>query len=157
MTAGVYIASRAVHAPKWRGLRERGLPVASTWIDEAGSGETRDWSDLAARCIREAVGCRALLLYMERGELLKGALMETGAALGAGRPVVFVGPEDHHHTLVRNHPGVVHARDMHDGICRAAALLDLVVMHPSGQDLSWEDAGFVSFPEYRRMIGRKDN
>src|SRR5271165_2948629 len=43
----IYIASRTVHAEKWRRLREDGFPIVSTWIDEAGAGQSQCLSNLA--------------------------------------------------------------------------------------------------------------
>jgi len=52
--SGIYIASKSKHAPQWRALRDSGVPIISTWIDEAGEGETLDWTALWKRCIHEA-------------------------------------------------------------------------------------------------------
>ena len=42
--AGIYVASRVSRAEMWRGYRdEGGVPIVSTWIDEAGDGETDDF------------------------------------------------------------------------------------------------------------------
>lgn len=93
--AGVvlYTASKTRHAPTWRGLRAAGVPVISTWIDEAGPGETASFPDLWSRCIREASTASALLVYAEEGDLLKGGFVEVGAALGCGVPVFAVGTQ----------------------------------------------------------------
>lgn len=90
--AGIYVASRSTHGPMWRVLRDGGHRIISTWINESGEGETADWPDLWRRCIAEASSAAALILYapVEDGQL-KGALIETGAALANGRPVYFVG------------------------------------------------------------------
>lgn len=88
----VYTASRTRHAAKWRAMREAGVTVVSTWIDEAGPGESTSVSDLWTRCVREARDADVLLLYVEDGDLpIKGALVEVGAALAAGKPVCVVG------------------------------------------------------------------
>jgi hypothetical protein len=89
----VYTASKTRHAPIWRGLRSAGVPVISTWIDEAGPGETASFSDLWIRCIREASTAGALLVYAEEGDVLKGGFVEVGAALGNGVPVFAVGTQ----------------------------------------------------------------
>lgn len=88
---GIYVASRTRHAPRWRDLRDGGWPICSTWIDEAGPGETSDFADLWTRCIREASECSALILYREDDEPLNGALVEAGAALAHGKTVFGVG------------------------------------------------------------------
>lgn len=100
---GIYIASKTKHADKWRAMRADGWPIISTWIDEAGPGETEDFTDLWRRCVDEAKSAGALLVYREPDEVLKGAFVEVGAALAAGVPVVAVGCDEFsfsHHSLV---------------------------------------------------------
>lgn len=88
---GLYIASKTKHAAKWKALRESGVPIISTWIDEAGEGETVSYEDLWRRCIAESKSAAAFIVYAEPGETLKGALVEMGAAIAAGTPVFSVG------------------------------------------------------------------
>lgn len=119
----IYIASRAVHGPRWRKLRdEGGAPIISTWIDECGQGETNDWSDLWDRCIREAAAAIATIVYVETGEVLKGALVEAGAALAAGRMVFVVGPCA---MTFLNHPRVQKSFSVADAIEAAAKLEEI--------------------------------
>lgn len=103
----IYVASKTYQAPAWRALRDKaGWPIISTWIDEAGPGETKCHIDLWRRCIDEAKSATGLILYAEDGDLLKGALLETGAALACGVPVAVVGPAEAMKTA-KNHPGVI--------------------------------------------------
>lgn len=107
MTAKIYMASKTAHAPRWRKLRALGLPIISTWIDEAGVGETKCFTDLWRRCASEAAEADALIVYREPGEVLKGAFVEVGCALTAGKPVFAVGCDDlsfTHHALVTRVP-----------------------------------------------------
>lgn len=92
----IYTASKTRHADKWRRLRAEDprFRVNATWIDEAGAGQTKCFTDLWRRCVAEASAADALLLYVEEGEQLKGALVEVGAALATGTPVYVVGPDD---------------------------------------------------------------
>lgn len=109
---GIYTASKTAHADKWRALRASGVPVISTWIDEAGVGETADFSDLWLRCIGEASRAEAVLLFREPGEVLKGAFIEAGAALACGVPVHAIGCGEFsfvNHPLVTQHESVVSA------------------------------------------------
>lgn len=93
--AGIYFASKTAHASRWRVLRDKvGFPIISTWIDEAGQGESQDLSDLWQRCISEASGAEVFVLNCEPGEVLKGGWIELGAALSAGVPVLAVGIEE---------------------------------------------------------------
>lgn len=106
----IYTASRTRHAPRWKDLRASGVPIIATWIDEAGPGETADMSELWGRCINEAKSAGAVILYREDGETLKGALVEVGAALGAGVPVYVVGCIDTSEYSWLNHPLVTLCR-----------------------------------------------
>jgi hypothetical protein len=106
------MASKTKHADKWRRLRECGAGIISTWIDEAGVGETTDWADLWSRCIGEASAADFTILYYEEGEELKGARVEAGAALAAGKTVIVVGPLSDsflHHPRVLTAPSVHYA------------------------------------------------
>ena len=89
--SGIYCASRVKHAAMWAELRAHGAPIIATWIDEAGEGQTGEHAELAERCIREATQAQAVVLYCEPGDILKGALIEVGAALAVGIPVFSVG------------------------------------------------------------------
>lgn len=93
MNTGIYVASKTQHAPKWLALRAEGINVTSSWIDEAGEGQTASWPDLWDRIFREIKQSDALLFYGEEGETQKGALVEIGAAMMSGIPVFWVGPE----------------------------------------------------------------
>jgi hypothetical protein len=110
----IYTASKTVHAQKWRAMREDGWPIISTWIDEAGPGESASLSDLWYRCIGEAAGADVVLLYREPDEVLKGAFIETGAALACGVPVHAIGCAEFsfvNHQLVHRHDTLASALD----------------------------------------------
>jgi hypothetical protein len=92
----VYIASRASipeRSAMWRRFRdERGAPIISTWIDEAGEGETADFGELWERIHEEVARSTRLVLYVEAGDFpLKGALIEVGMALSLRRDVWVMG------------------------------------------------------------------
>ena len=91
----VYVASRASvpERPKmWQGLRSQcGWRITSTWIDEAGEGETESFSGLWERIGPEIARADGLILYAEASDLpLRGALVEVGMALGMGKRVAVV-------------------------------------------------------------------
>lgn len=94
MKNGVYVASRAslpARPAMWRLLRSEGWPIVSSWIDEAGPGETADMCELWSRIRGEIASSIGLVLYVEREDFpLKGALVEAGIAIGLGKPVVVV-------------------------------------------------------------------
>ena len=87
----IYTASKTKHAAIWRRYREQGWPIISTWIDEAGVGETLCFNDLWKRCIKEASAADVTIVYREGEDVLKGAFIEIGAALASGKLVFFVG------------------------------------------------------------------
>lgn len=103
-TEGIYFASKVQHAPRWQALRDSGVPTVSTWIDEAGEGQTLDYAELSMRAVAEIGRATALLLYCEPGEILKGALIEVGAALASGTPVMCVGQCESLSRVFRKHP-----------------------------------------------------
>src|SRR5580700_1340580 len=76
----------------WRKMRAAGAPIVSTWIDEAGEGESPSLASLWSRIVREASTATALIHYCEDEEVVKHALAEIGAALAADVPVFWVGP-----------------------------------------------------------------
>jgi hypothetical protein len=92
----IYVASRASvprRAAMWRALRSEGWPIISSWIDEAGPGQTADQGEQWARITAEVTGAAGLVLYAEPEDFpLKGAFVEVGMALGVGLSVVVVAP-----------------------------------------------------------------
>lgn len=82
MKTRIYIASKTKHANRWRMLRdEHQVPIISSWIDEAGEGQTEDWGELWHRIQDEILSSNVLVLYREPNEVLKGALAELGMAV----------------------------------------------------------------------------
>lgn len=92
----IYVASRASipeRAAMWHRLRDDGWQITSSWIDEAGEGETADFTDLWDRIMREIAAANKLVLFAEAGDFpLKGAILEAGIALGMGKSVVVCLP-----------------------------------------------------------------
>lgn len=87
----IYMSSKSKYAPFWRGWRERGIPIISTWIDLDEAGAIRDWGEFWEICIMEAQNAEVTILFWELNDSpLKGAFVEVGAALGAGRRVIVV-------------------------------------------------------------------
>jgi len=89
----IYIASKTKHAASWLKLREQrpDVQITSTWINEAGEGQTADYAELAQRCIDEVKQADFVLLYCASDEVLKGALVEVGVALALGKDIRCVG------------------------------------------------------------------
>ncbi|MBP2232477.1 hypothetical protein J2847_005806 [Azospirillum agricola] len=95
--AGVYIASRASipeRAAEWRRLRDvDGHHIVTSWIDEAGPGQTANFAELWLRIEREIAGAERLVLYAEAGDFpLKGAIAEAALAIANRIPVIIVAP-----------------------------------------------------------------
>lgn len=93
----IYVASRAsiiARAEMWRTLRDdEGWNITSTWIDEAGEGETADFTELWDRIMREIAAARKVVFFALPSDFpLKGAILEAGIALGMGKPVVVCLP-----------------------------------------------------------------
>ena len=128
----VYVASRVRHAPWWRYYRDEcGWDIISTWIDEAGEGQTADMSELWARITDEVRRCDGLLLFAEAADFpLKGALVEAGMAIALGKPVAVVIPDGFdgesfqpigswiRHPLCRTFATFVQAKRWLDGLTR---------------------------------------
>lgn len=91
-----YVASRASLPERpamWRELRQGGVSITSSWIDEAGDGETECLTILWLRIADEVRRADALILYAEPDDFpLKGALIEVGMALALGKRVLIVAP-----------------------------------------------------------------
>ena len=81
-----YTASKCCHARLWRDARQD-HKIVSSWIDEAGEGQTASYSELSSRCLSEIRQADRLILLAAKGEILKGALIEAGMALALGIPV----------------------------------------------------------------------
>jgi len=88
----IYVASKAKHADKWKELRSKGLNIISTWLDEAATGQTKDWMDLGVRCVNEVKQADYLLFYCEPGEIFLGAFIELGVATVFDKKCYIVGP-----------------------------------------------------------------
>jgi hypothetical protein len=93
----IYAVSRASvpdRVAMWKYLRDvKGVNIISTWIDEAGSGETQDLSELWRRIADEIASCDRVVMYVEPQDFpLKGALIEIGIAIAAKKPIVLVAP-----------------------------------------------------------------
>lgn len=89
--SGFYVASRVHNAGIWQRYRADGVPINSTWIDEAGDGDTLDFGELWARIHAEIDRSEALVFYATQDDFpLKGAYVEVGMALALGVPVRIV-------------------------------------------------------------------
>jgi hypothetical protein len=92
----IYPASKARHYLWWQALRTAGVPIVHPcWVDAAfnedGSEPTHDgWAAHWLECCDLAASCDVTMFLALPGEQHCGALLEAGAALGAGRQVFAV-------------------------------------------------------------------
>lgn len=119
----IYMASKTRHADMWKALRRSGYPIISTWIDEAGVGETECFADLWRRCIDESASAAVTIVYREPEDVLKGAFVEVGSALASGRRVIAVGCDE---MSFVNHANVTKAATLAEALTKSLSLLDKV-------------------------------
>jgi nucleoside 2-deoxyribosyltransferase len=109
----VYLAGKLTSAAFFAHVREKikpnGIEVTSRWIDHALAGrpesEAREfWQE----DLEDVAKADALICYAaDTTEILRGALVETGAALALGKYVCAVGPENPSFGTWQHHPRVV--------------------------------------------------
>lgn len=89
----IYIASKTEHAPTWRRMRAMGAPIISSWIDEAGIGESGSMAELWVKIMAEVVSCDRLVFFANVDDAgWKGAFVEVGMALALGKKVIVCLP-----------------------------------------------------------------
>ena len=87
-----FIASKTAHAPKWRKLKEEGVPLGCTWPEVTNWEQAPDalrgrfWVEN----LQELKKCTCLILYCEPQDQQQGGLIETGVAISEGIPVIVV-------------------------------------------------------------------
>lgn len=95
----LYIASKLKHAQRWRDLREvrnkENFEFVCSWIDGGEEeGRPTSYAEMWERYAKEIRDCDVMIVYVEPGEVLKGALVEMGIALGARKAVILCGVAD---------------------------------------------------------------
>lgn len=107
----IYTASKLWHAPRWRALRysHPEYEFTARWIDHVPEMEANATPALFAHYwtmdIQDVQRSDFTLVYRNGDDVLKGGLVEAGAALGAGKIVVAVGLGPEHSWSF--HPRVV--------------------------------------------------
>jgi hypothetical protein len=100
----VYGASVVGHAGLWkdrrRAWRAQGIQITSTWIDAHDLGNEHRLTPLflAGQWIQnyqDLLHAKAVIVYAEKGDVLRGALVEAGIAMGMHKAVVLVCDHDH--------------------------------------------------------------
>lgn len=145
--SGIYVASRVVRAPMWKALRDTGIPITASWIDEAGEGETASFTELWIRLHGEINSSRGLIFYGSTEDApWKGALVEVGIAIGLGKMVAAVVVGDLEGRTYRpigswlEHPSVVRFSKLEDAVrfFYADAFLNAAPV-PKPCDHDWPD------------------
>ena len=85
-----YVSSKLKHAQMWKAARDNGWDIISSWIDGEKLEGHEALQDMWDTYFTEIAHCTQLVLYVEPGEKLKGALIEVGAALMLGKKVVVI-------------------------------------------------------------------
>lgn len=90
---GIYACSRAsvpARVAMWRDLRDKGVLITSSWIDDETSDTLEDAAGFWEKVIHEIRASARLVLYIEPDDLpLRGAFVEVGIALGNDIPVTI--------------------------------------------------------------------
>ena len=119
---GIYVASKTKYADEWKQCRdETGYPVSSSWIDEAGEGETLSFADLWQRCIYESANSAATVVIKRENDVLKGAFSEVGAALSHDKIVFGFGMEEY---CISKHINFINCHSERDAFDRAKKYLE---------------------------------
>lgn len=96
MSELIYVVSRASvpeRSEMWRHYRHAGVPIISSWIDEAAKGYPIEFAEFWNRIMGEIERSTRVVLYAETGDFpLMAALVEIGVALGLGKPVTVCLP-----------------------------------------------------------------
>lgn len=121
---GIYIASKAKYGSEWIHKRTLGYPIISSWIDQHNIGDTLDWPELWNRCITEASNSSALVLICRPTDILKGAWVEVGVALGNNIPVFATGISEY---SIRHHIGINICQTEEEAFSRALYHYDMHV------------------------------
>ena len=151
----IYVASRAsipARSIMWKQLRIDGWQITSSWIDEAGEGETEDFTELWDRIMREIGAARKLVLYAEQDDFpLKGAILEAGIALGMGKPVIVCLPGVKLDGRTKRPIGSWLA---HRNVIRVDFLPEAMSYHTFDFPISGGDLGDVYTDEDMALVGR---
>ena len=84
-----YVASKTKYVELWKDLRDEGLPIISTWIDEAGQEETKCQKESFAKFSTEIQDCSLFILFAMDEDIMKGSYIELGIAMSHNKPVII--------------------------------------------------------------------
>jgi hypothetical protein len=86
----IYVSSKLRHADVWKQAREKGWPIISSWIDGEKIETAAELDAMWDKYLYEIAHAGMLVLYVRSGLVLKGALIEVGAAMAQGKPIVVI-------------------------------------------------------------------
>lgn len=145
----IYIASKTIHAERWQALRAQGVNIISSWIDEMKVGP-KDLTAIARRCLAECRDCDGLIVYREEGEVLKGAFIEMGAALAAGKPVYLVGSVLPETSVFGHFPLVMRATSVEVAVFMLQTRLEIEHLQQFDVTAAFVPPSEVIFPEVKQ-------
>lgn len=121
MMKRVYTASKLRHAEMWRALNDSvsGVFFHARWLKHTKMGapdEAEHAVEFWKEDIEDVKTADVVLIYASDDDVLRGALVEAGAAIALGIPVVLAGDNESFGTW-QYHPGVVYRTPMlHEAI-----------------------------------------
>lgn len=83
-----YVSSKLCHRPMW--LRKFPHNISCTWLAGEDNLDSDSWGPMWDKYLKEVQECTDFVMYVEEGEILKGALIEAGMALACGKPIQIV-------------------------------------------------------------------
>ena len=122
----IYVASKIKHAEMFRVFRRDwavdGIDIQARWLDHAkeeidGTTGPEDFKIEWLVDEEDVINAKAMIIYAEPNDKLRGALVEAGIGIASGIFVIVVGEHlDYgtwqHHPLVHHAKTLRHAREM---------------------------------------------
>lgn len=81
-----YVSSKLRHRQMWI---DSGIRTISSWINGEALSEPDELDEMWSRYFEELSECSCLIMYLEHGDVPKGALIELGAAL-ANNKIIYI-------------------------------------------------------------------
>jgi nucleoside 2-deoxyribosyltransferase len=113
----VYTASKMKHAAMWRDLCTATPHVQfhARWLKHSAIGTPDDSGQASEFWMQDVRDADAVLVYVEPGDHLRGALVEAGMAIAYGIPVCVIGKHQDYGTW-QYHPMVTRVPDIQSAL-----------------------------------------
>jgi hypothetical protein len=135
----VYVVSKIQHKRVWHRLRQvTNLPIISSWIDDPDEPHI-DFTEAWPRYLGEAASATDVIALITPGDVLKGGILEIGAALGAKARLILVGTFPDALRTARHMPSVHWVPDL----TTALSLFDAVTIKETAPDLGLRLEGMI--------------